>query len=158
MSQSLATLLPNQTVIVGGVEVEVHEYTLAEQLKHRATLKVLSQGLKALYDTTPDGEIALDNLYDFLGENFEFVLQAMAIACRQPLEWVSALSGDDSETLLMTWWGVNAPFFLREAVKPEMERLIKQAIKNLSTGAVSLPASSSTGTTSAHSRTIPPAS
>lgn len=158
MSQSLATLLPNQTVIVGGVEVEVHEYTLAEQLKHRTTLKVLSQGLKTLYDHAPDGEIALDDLYDFLGENFEFVLQAMAIACRQPLEWVSALSGDDSETLLMTWWGVNAPFFLREAVKPAMERLIKQAIKSQSTGAVSSLASSNTGTTFAHSHTTPPAS
>lgn len=158
MSQSLATLLPNQTVIVGGVEVEVHEYTLAEQLKHRATLKVLSQGLKALYEAAPDGEIALDNLYDFLGENFEFVLQAMAIACRQPLEWVSALSGDDSEILLMTWWGVNAPFFLREAVKPEMERIIKQAIEHLSIGAASSPVSSNTDTTSAHSRTTPHAS
>ncbi|MGC4884576.1 DUF6631 family protein [Providencia hangzhouensis] len=158
MSQSLATLLPNQTVIVGGVEVEVHEYTLAEQLKHRTTLKTISQGLKALFDASPDGNISLDDLYDFLGEHFDVVLQAVSIACRQPLEWVSSLSGDDSETLLMTWWGVNAPFFLREAVKPEMERLIKQAIEHLSTGAASSPASLSMGTTSTPSRTIPPAS
>lgn len=158
MSQSLATLLPNQTVIVGGVEVEVHEYTLAEQLKHRTTLKTISQGLKALFDTSPDGNISLDDLYDFLGDHVDVVLQAVSIACRQPLDWVSALSGDDSETLLMTWWGVNAPFFLREAVKPEMERLIKQVVKSQSIGAVSSLASSSTGTTSAHSHITPPAS
>lgn len=156
MSQSLAILLPEQTLTVAGVEVVVHEYTLAEQLKHRATLVILSQGFKQLLDTSSNDEVSLDVLFNFLGEHWDAVLLAVSIACNQPLEWVSALTGDDGEALVMTWWGVNAPFFTRDALRGEWEKRVKASLANPLTGLASSPASSPTDMTTGHSQAIQP--
>lgn len=156
MSQSLSILLPEQELMLAGVKVVVHEYTLAEQLKHRATLKVLSQGFKDALNAAPNADVSLDMLYDFLGDNTETVLAAVSIACHQPVEWVAALTGDDSEALLMTWWGVNAPFFTRDALKGDMERLVKERLALQLNGRASLPASSPTDMTTERSKTIQP--
>lgn len=157
MADELDILMPERTLQVNGVSLTVHEYTLAEQLQHRRPLKAISEGLMEAMNAKPDAEVSIEELFDVLGNHWEAVLQAVAIACDQTPEWVAALTGEESESLLLTWWGVNADFFTRSAIRPALERLVHQ-MKNPPSGEKSSAASSTTGTGSATSSATPPAS
>ncbi|MFB5082476.1 DUF6631 family protein [Raoultella sp. C349492] len=157
MVNELDVLMPDRTLRINGVQVTVHEYTLAEQLQHRKPLKTISEGLTQAMNGAQNAEISIEALYDVLAERWDAVVLAVAISCDRSVEWVSGLVGDDSETLLLTWWGVNASFFTRNAIRPELEKMVR-LINNLPTGAGSSVASSTTATGSATSETIPPAS
>lgn len=155
MSESLAILLPERTLTLAGKEVVVHEYTLAEQLKHRAPLKAISDGFKALMLNSPDAEVSLEALYDLMGTLANEVLQAVAVSCGESVEWVSSLAGQDSEELLMVWWGVNAVFFTRSALREKMVELVQKGQAAQLTGQASSPVLSPTDTTTGRSPITP---
>lgn len=157
MTDELNILIPDQTLTICGVEVTVHEYTLAEQLQHRQPLKAISEGFMDAMNAKPDAEVSIDELYDVLGANWDAVLQAVAVSCGRSVEWVAGLTGDDSESLLLIWWGVNAAFFTRNAIRPALTRLVQQ-LQNPPPGERSSAASSTTATDSAICGTTPPAS
>ncbi|MGU9776193.1 DUF6631 family protein [Salmonella enterica] len=126
-SDDLAVLFPSCDLLVAGQSVTVHEYTLSDQLKHRQPLKILSDAFAGLLDGLPaDAEIPLDSLLDVFAEHEAAVVHAVAVSCGQSADWVAGLTGPDADSLLLTWWGVNADFFTRAAVRPAMERLAKQ--------------------------------
>lgn len=128
-ADNLATLFPVRELQLAGVMVTVHEYTLQEQLKHRQVLKALTDAFAGMVSATGSQEdIALDTLFDVLADKHAELLCAVAVSCSQPVEWVSALSGEDSELLMLTWWSVNAAFFTRAALRPQVERLAKQLL------------------------------
>lgn len=156
MADELDILLPDRTLSVNGVQVTVHEYTLAEQLQHRQPLRDISSGLCDAMNAAPNAEISVEELFDVLGARWPSVMQAVAISCGQTIEWVSGLTGEDSESLLLTWWGVNASFFTRNAIRPALEKLVKAL--NQQAGRTSSPASSTTATSSETSGITPPAS
>jgi hypothetical protein len=157
MADELDILMPERTLPVNGVQLTVHEYTLAEQLQHRRPLKAISEGLAEAMNANPDAEVSIEELFDVLGERWDAVVQAVAIACNQTPEWVADLTGADGESLLLTWWGVNADFFTRNAIRPALARLVHQ-LQSPPSGETSSVVSSTTGTGSATSSTIPPAS
>ncbi|MBN5319143.1 hypothetical protein JY479_03795 [Serratia marcescens] len=157
MTDELNILMPDRTLTICGVQVTVHEYTLAEQLQHRQPLKAISEGFMDAMNAKPDAEVSIDELYDVLGANWDAVLQAVAVSCGRSVEWVAGLTGDDSESLLLIWWGVNAAFFTRNAIRPALTRLVQQ-LQNPPPGERSSAASSTTATDSANSDTTPPAS
>ncbi|MDI3229527.1 DUF6631 family protein [Serratia marcescens] len=157
MTDELNILIPDRTLTICGVQVTVHEYTLAEQLQHRQPLKAISEGFMDAMNAKPDAEVSIDELYDVLGANWDAVLQAVAVSCGRSDEWVAGLTGEDSERLLLIWWGVNAAFFTRNAIRPALTRLVQQ-LQNPPPGERSSVASSTTATDSANSDTTPPAS
>lgn len=157
MTDELNILIPDRTLTICGVQVTVHEYTLAEQLQHRQQLKAISEGFMGAMNAKPDAEVSIDELYDVLGANWDAVLQAVAVSCGRSVEWVAGLTGDDSESLLLIWWGVNAAFFTRNAIRPALTRLVQQ-LQNPPPGERSSAASSTTATDSAICGTTPPAS
>ncbi|HBR6621700.1 Uncharacterised protein [Klebsiella pneumoniae] len=157
MTDELNILIPDRTLTICGVEVTVHEYTLAEQLQHRQPLKAISEGFMDAMNAKPDAEVSIDELYDVLGANWDAVLQAVAVSCGRSVEWVAGLTGDDSESLLLIWWGVNADFFTRNAIRPALTRLVQQ-LQNPPPGERSSAASSTTATDSAICGTTLPAS
>ncbi|CUZ06741.1 Uncharacterised protein [Serratia marcescens] len=157
MTDELNILIPDRTLTICGVQVTVHEYTLAEQLQHRQPLKAISEGFMDAMNAKPDAEVSIDELYDVLGANWDAVLQAVAVSCGRSVEWVAGLTGEDSERLLLIWWGVNAAFFTRNAIRPALTRLVQQ-LQNPPPGERSSVASSTTATDSANSDTTPPAS
>jgi len=57
-----------------------------------------------------------------IGEEGAAVIQALAIACRKPVDWVSALSVDQAITLSEAVFEANADFFIRRVV-PEVLRV-----------------------------------
>ncbi|MBH3230847.1 hypothetical protein I5N18_25590 [Serratia marcescens] len=157
MTDELNILIPDRTLTICGVQVTVHEYTLAEQLQHRQPLKAISEGFMDAMNAKPDAEVSIDELYDVLGANWDAVLQAVAVSCGRSVEWVAGLTGEDSERLLLIWWGVNAAFFTRNAIRPALTKLVQQ-LQNPPPGERSSVASSTTATDSANSDTTPPAS
>ncbi|HEM7588745.1 hypothetical protein QZQ06_13360 [Serratia marcescens] len=157
MTDELNILIPDRTLTICGVQVTVHEYTLAEQLQHRQPLKAISEGFMDAMNAKPDAEVSIDELYDVLGANWDAVLQAVAVSCGRSVEWVAGLTGEDSERLLLIWWGVNAAFFTRNAIRPALTRLVQQ-LQNQPFGERSSAASSTTATDSAICGTTPPAS
>jgi hypothetical protein len=56
-----------------------------------------------------------------LAEDGDAALQALAIACRRPITWVSELAVDDAIRLAEAVFAANADFFLRRVV-PEITR------------------------------------
>ncbi|ENY6783314.1 DUF6631 family protein [Providencia rettgeri] len=149
MPESLTILLPERTLTLAGRTVVVHEYTLMEQLQHRAPLTQISQAFKTAMDTYGEAPIPLDTLMDILATHHKSVLLVVAVACSEPLEWVNGLTGEDADALLYTWWGVNAPFFIRNALR---ESRAAQASNEIAlAGANSLPSSLATDTMSANS-------
>lgn len=131
----LNILMPEQSLSVAGATVTVHEYTFAEQLQHRALLRPVIDAVAGLFDGTDADGVKLDDMTDALAAVYDPVISVVAIACGQPREWVAALSGEDSEKLFFTWWGVNASFFIRQATLPQMQKLVQ----SLSAGVTSLP-------------------
>ncbi|WP_347253454.1 DUF6631 family protein [Leminorella grimontii] len=149
MDDSLNTMFPERHAEINGVAVQIHEYTLAEQLRHRQPLKAITDAFAQLLTAqTPQSAISLDALYDVLATLENEVIEAVAIACSQKKEWVAALSGPDSETLLLLWWGVNADFFTRSALRPALENMARQAMASRQNGEPSFNALSTTGTDS----------
>lgn len=57
-----------------------------------------------------------------LSEDGESVILALAIACRRPPDWVSALALDEAILLAEAVFGANADFFIRRVV-PEVTRV-----------------------------------
>nr|WP_318382484.1 DUF6631 family protein [uncultured Enterobacter sp.] len=126
-NDDLAILFPSRELLISGKSVTVHEYTIKEQLQHRPILKTLSDAFAELLDgLAPDGEIPLDSLMDLLAKHESEVIQAVALSTGQSADWVAELAGPDSDSLLLTWWGVNAGFFTRAAVRPAMEKMVRQ--------------------------------
>lgn len=135
-ADDLDVLMPERALTVAGMTVTVREYTFAQQLQHRADLRPVIDAVAGLFaGMDAAGGVALEQLTDALATVHEPVMTCVAIACGQPREWVEGLTGADVDNLLFTWWGVNADFFTRQAMLPQMQQLVQ----SLSAGATSLP-------------------
>lgn len=147
MTDPLNILLPERTLTLAGESVTVHEYTLAEQLRYRKPLAVLATAFTGLLQTLPEGDIApsIDALFDVLADHTDDVLTCVAVACGRDMDFISGLVGKDTEDVMLVWWGVNADFFTRCALRPLLESLVRQA--HPLTGGRSSRASSSTDMT-----------
>ena len=120
---SLAILYPNQTLTLGGEQIELKEYTLKQQLQHRARLMPFIGTLRAnLSEAQAHGEFDLDALLGCVAEHYDDVLFLVSLSCGKTAEWVGNLSGEDAEGLLMA---VNSDFFTRQAVSPLLEQMAK---------------------------------
>lgn len=148
----LDVLHPEQTLQVGGRTVTVREYSFVEGLRIEAKVRPLVQGLDAM--AAEDGP-AIDRLYALMAENHELVLELVAQACGQPLDWVRGLGDEDGQSLLMAWWSANARFFLRRLI---LRRAAEQEQSRARDGAPSSPRSSTTDTDGPTSDATPGAS
>lgn len=123
---SLAILYPNQTLTLGGEQIELKEYTLKQQLQHRARFMPFIGTLRAnLTEAQAHGDFDLDALLACIAEHYDDVLFLVALSCGKSEDWVGSLSGEDAEGLLMVWWAVNSDFFTRQAVSPLLEKMVK---------------------------------
>lgn len=109
----LEILHPERQVTVAGRAIVMREYGFVEGLKLRALYAPLIETLKPIL---AEGELPeLDEILDLLAEHAERLPQLMASACDQPLEWVAGLGHEQGHHLMLVWWGVNGPFFMRSA-------------------------------------------
>lgn len=153
-ANELDVLIADTSLTLAGVSITVHEYTLSEQLQHRQMLKAITAALKVLLETAGDA-VPLDALTDALAGVADEVIAAVAVSCGQSVAWVSALTGEDADTLLYTWWSVNAGFFTRQVLIPALEKIARQTYQD---GGKSSQRSFATDTPPANSGTTPPVS
>lgn len=138
--QDLAILEPNRHATIAGRAVVMREYTFAESLHLHALITALTDAMAgvALAGNFND----LDSLRAAFGSNAEHVMQLIAAACDQPVEWVQSLGASEGDELQMLWWGVNDSFFLQRTLLSVTFRKVRQR-----DGLTSSPPSSAPDTT-----------
>lgn len=110
----LAILHPDRPAEIAGVKLTMREYRFAEALALHAPIARFTD---AFTQVALDGNFAdLDSLRSVFGERQDDVVQLIAAACDQPPEWVASLSAEEGENLLLLWWSVNSPFFVRRVL------------------------------------------
>lgn len=125
----LNVLFPNEKITIAGEQIEVKEYSLIQQLQHRALFMPFVSALRATL-SKEEAEFGLDGLMNCISEHYQEVLQLVSISVGKPLEWVQTLTGEEAEAVLMMWWTVNSDFFTRQAVQPMLEKMAKQNLKS----------------------------
>ena len=128
-NEELTILYPSIKITIAGIEVEIKEYSLQQQLRYNHKLAPFVASLQQ--ELAKSDEFSVDDVIACVADNYQDVLELIAISISQPVEFVANLSGEDAENLLLTWWAVNSNFFTRKAVTPIMERLAKDNLKTL---------------------------
>lgn len=147
--EDLAILHPEREITVGGRKLTVREYGFVEGLRLAAIAAPIVQDLAAISggDGTLLGYAALQTVF---ANHADAVVDMIAQACDQPRDWIAEhLSDGDGQALLMTWWAVNGPFFVRRVV----QALQMRAALGAFAGAKSTPPSSRPATTPSASGT-----
>ncbi|UEA17800.1 hypothetical protein K7G92_001030 [Pasteurella canis] len=131
----LNILFPNANINIAGVEVEVKEYTLLQQLQHHAQLMPFIQALRnAMADKK---SFSLDKLMFCISQNYQDVLELVALSTDQSVEFVQNLKGEEAESLLMLWWTVNSDFFTRKVLQPTLEKMAVAQVETLTSANLS---------------------
>ncbi|AAP95133.1 hypothetical protein A6046_03380 [[Haemophilus] ducreyi] len=126
-NKELAILFPTAQITVGGEEVEVKEYTLKQQLQHNAKFVPFINALRATMGNQ-QADFSVDELMACLAENYQSVLELVAISINKPIAFVEGLNAREGEDLLLAWWTVNSDFFTRRVVQPIVERKTKDEL------------------------------
>lgn len=112
MSENVFAGLPPvpESMVIGGETLEISPLKVGELPTFARAVRPIASKLG------PDPD-----WLRLLSEDGESMIQALAIACRRPPEWVSNLALDDAIRLAEAVFGANADFFIRRVV-PEITR------------------------------------
>lgn len=113
-TDELQILHPERQLTLGGEAVTVREYGNLEWLRLLVRAEPLVAAIAAALQASsaPTYEQALA----VIAEHADALLPLVAQAADRPLAWIDQLPAGDVELLLMTWWGVNAHFFVQRAI------------------------------------------
>ncbi|MGS1014116.1 DUF6631 family protein [Rhodanobacter sp. UC4450_H17] len=145
---------PDRDIAIAGRAITVHEYDHPRGLQVRAQTRPFLLALEKLFQ---DSEGLTDDVLAVVGEYREIMNPVIALSAQVELAWVEALGDADSDALLVTWWEVCGPFFLRQLLRRARERMRRQELFAGQTSTsnspmpVSAPPSSSADTPSASS-------
>ena len=124
-ANDLTILEPNRTLPIGDRSVTVREIGFFESLRLHAEIAAL---VADLVEQTEDGNVDLSRLHRVCAAHPSATIALLAQACDQPAEWVHALPGAQGDLLLLTFWAVNADFFLQRVLAAvELRRAIPAA-------------------------------
>ncbi|UQY32654.1 hypothetical protein K8U54_12960 [Pseudomonas fulva] len=112
-ANDLEVLHPDRPVTIAGREVVVREYGFIEGQRLLPMLKPFLDDLKTLL--VNDEPLRIGDVQTFLGCHIDAITEAVAIAADVDQEWMASLNQDEGQTLLMIWWSVNGPFYVRSA-------------------------------------------
>ncbi|MGO1069648.1 DUF6631 family protein [Lysobacter sp. CA199] len=112
-ADDLTVLQPNRVLPLGDRTVTVREIGFFESLRLHAQIA----GLVAdLIEQTDDGNIDLSRLHRVCAKHPEATVELLAQASDQSVEFVHSLSAAHGDLLLLTFWAVNADFFLQRVI------------------------------------------
>jgi len=135
-ANDLAILFPERHVTVAGVDITMREYGFAESLQHAGLIAKLTDAIAAVALRRDFHD--LDSLREAFGACHAEVRELIAIACDQPLDWVSGLKAAEGEVLMALWWDVNTDFFLRRVLQSVRLRKLRE-VAGLTSSAPSSP-------------------
>ncbi|MGO1069724.1 DUF6631 family protein [Lysobacter sp. CA199] len=132
-ADELTVLQPNRELPLGDRTVTVREIGFFESLRLHAQIAEL---VADLIEHTDDGNIDLSRLHRVCAQHPEATVELLAQASDQSVEFVHSLSAAHGDLLLLTFWAVNADFFLQRVIAALELRRANRA----TTGPVSSPA------------------
>lgn len=137
-ADDLEVLHPERTFLLAGITVTMREYGFVEGMKLANRAQPVVHDLAAITGVAEDGGLLeYARLQAVFADHVDVILDMVAQACDQPRAWVESLDPADGEKLLLAWWAVNGPFFVRRVL---METQLK-LVNRLSAGAPSTPRS-----------------
>jgi hypothetical protein len=99
-------------------------------LQHNAKFVPFIASLRATLGNSQE-DFNLDALMMCLSDNYQAVIELVALSINKPTDYIANLNARDGEDLLMAWWCVNSDFFTRKAIAPLMEHMATQNLKRL---------------------------
>ncbi|UNP29245.1 DUF6631 family protein [Lysobacter gummosus] len=112
-ADELTVLQPNRVLPLGDRTVTVREIGFFESLRMHAQIAAL---VGDLVEQTDDGDIDLGRLHGVCAQHPEATVELLAQASDQSVEFVHSLSAAHGDLLLLTFWAVNADFFLQRVI------------------------------------------
>lgn len=154
VAEELEILYPERTVPIGKEQVTVNEIGFGDGLRLHAHVKPVVDAIEATMRERDEAP-AYQDLVAVFAAHWESTLELMAAATGRDKAWLCKLRAGEGDLLLMTFWGVNAGFFIQRAMN---EIVIRREQARLSAGAKSSPPSSPTATGATTLDATPPAS
>lgn len=132
-TDELAILQPSRTLPLGDRSVRVRELGFFESLRLNESIAALVGDLVQLTD---DGNVDLGRLHRVCALHPDATVELLAQASDQSVGWVHSLNAAHGDLLLLTFWAVNADFFLQRLLSTlELQRQAQPE----TTGPASLP-------------------
>ena len=109
----MEVLHPERFIELGGVKVMVREYGNVEWLRLLPVAEPMVAAIAEMLagEQEPAYEVALDAIARHTDGLMPLIAQSMG----RDLDWLDALSPQEFEAALMSWWSVNGHFFVRRA-------------------------------------------
>jgi hypothetical protein len=137
----LAIMAPDMEVTIAGRTITVREYRFLDGLRVRARARALTKDLAALVAA---GDTITEDIIDVLAKHEALVrVLIMESIGDGDTTWMDGLGAIDGQELIMTWWAVNGPFFVRQVAA----RLVEQGLAKKAFGGATLPPSSPSAAT-----------
>lgn len=147
-ADDLLVLHPDATETIGGRAVTMRAYRFVPGMRARAKSQQLVRDLQAQIES---GTALTEEITDVLAAHEalvrELMLDAIEGADKEPARaewaaWIAGLDDADGELLLLVWWGVCGPFFLKTIVRRwQQARQLKADLAATLAGLTSTPAS-----------------
>ena len=138
-AQDLAVINPNVTITLAGEQITVTEYPFFTWINLKPRSEALRIDLSFLLDTKE--ATFTEDVLEVFEENIADVKFLVSQSINKPEEFIQALSNQDIETLLLTWWTVNKHFFMKSAgrLMRQRKRLASHRAGQTSSSALSNP-------------------
>lgn len=133
-ADDLAILHPDRTLVLGGRTITLREYGFFEGLDVADRASAFIADLIAASD---DGALRYAHVRRLFGRHRAVIPAIAAQAGDVDVPWLEALSPDELELYLATWFAVNAAFFVREVLAELREAQLLAA--GASVGVISSP-------------------
>ncbi|MGH8080925.1 MAG: DUF6631 family protein [Lysobacter sp.] len=119
-ADDLSILQPSRTLPLGDRAVTVRELGFFESLRLHESIAALVGDLVRLTD---DGNVDLGRLHRVCALHPDATVELLAQASDQSVEFVHSLNAANGDLLLLTFWAVNADFFLQRLLSAlELQR------------------------------------
>lgn len=123
-ADDLAILHPDRTLTLGGRAITLREYGFFEGLEIADRAAAFIADLILASD---DGALRYAHVRRLFGRHRAVIPAIAAQAGDVEVAWLEALSPDDLELYLATWFAVNAAFFVREVLAELREEHLREA-------------------------------
>ncbi|ALN78597.1 DUF6631 family protein [Lysobacter antibioticus] len=112
-ADDLIVLQPNRVLPLGDRTVTVREMGFFESLRLHSEIAAL---VADLVEQTDDGNIDLGRLHRVCAQHPDATVELLAQVSDQSVEFVHSLNAAQGDLLLLTFWAVNADFFLQRVI------------------------------------------
>ncbi|MEH6784109.1 MAG: DUF6631 family protein [Alcanivorax jadensis] len=121
----LQILHPDMDIKINGEALTVREYGFVEGLRLRPLTKPILEAFTVLFDSGE--EITVDHVLGLLADHYETALQLVAASIDRDMAWMEDLNDKDGQELLMVWWAVNGPFFVRSVKRAKLAQALTRS-------------------------------